>query len=136
MPTRFHFDRFRSGALFVVALILVAAIVSWLGIREGLARRSAPIGSATATVVPVGGPIALPIVDIDPPEQANRDVFMVNCVICHSARLPLGQPDLSEKQWTEVVHKMVAAYGAPISKEDESKIVVYLRAVQTNRGNE
>lgn len=136
MPAGFDFQRFRFALLYTIFLLLGAGLTTWYGTREGFARRSPAIAEETADVVPVGGPIELPIVDLDPPEQPHRDVFMVDCVICHTARLPLSQPDLSEKQWKEVVHKMVATYGAPISKEDEENIVTYLSAVQANRGRE
>jgi hypothetical protein len=38
----------------------------------------------------------------------------------------LNQPLLSKETWEEVVHKMVTAYKAPISSDDEKRIVEYL----------
>jgi hypothetical protein len=42
----------------------------------------------------------------------------------------LTQPRLSEKKWGEVVHKMVAVYGAPITPEEERAVVAYLIAIR------
>jgi hypothetical protein len=53
----------------------------------------------------------------------------VACTLCHSPRLAFTQPGFPEKKWGEVVHKMVAVYGAPISPGEERKIAAYLTAV-------
>lgn len=34
--------------------------------------------------------------------------------------------DLDEKGWTAEVHKMVKAYGAPITAEDQAVVIAYL----------
>jgi hypothetical protein len=39
-------------------------------------------------------------------------------------------PPFPEKQWAEVVHKMVATYGAPIEKMQETEIVQYLQTIR------
>ena len=54
-------------------------------------------------------------------------------MICHSPRLALSQPTFPEEKWAEIVHKMVAAYGAPVTKDDEHRVVTYMMAVQTAR---
>ena len=46
-------------------------------------------------------------------EGPHRDEFQTSCLICHSARLPFGQPPFGREKWAEIVHKMVAVYGAP-----------------------
>ena len=56
--------------------------------------------------------------------------FQTSCVICHSARLPLSQPPFPREKWVEVVHKMVDAYGAPMTPEEESHVVDYLLAAR------
>ncbi len=38
-----------------------------------------------------------------------------------------------QAKWHEVVHKMVAVYGAPITSEDEVKVATYLVAAQATR---
>ena len=64
------------------------------------------------------------------PEGPHRDEFQTSCLICHSARLPLGQPPFHREKWVEIVHKMVAVYGAPLTPEDESQVVDYLLAAR------
>ena len=56
----------------------------------------------------------------------GADAINNNCLACHSADHVLYQPLLSKETWTEVVHKMVTAYKAPISPDDEKQIVDYL----------
>ena len=56
----------------------------------------------------------------------GADAINNNCLACHSADHVLYQPLLSRETWTEVVHKMVTAYKAPISPDDEKQIVEYL----------
>jgi hypothetical protein len=56
----------------------------------------------------------------------DADAINNNCLACHSADHVLNQPLLSKDAWEEVVHKMVAAYKAPISADDEKQIVEYL----------
>ena len=56
----------------------------------------------------------------------DADAINNNCLACHSADHVLNQPLLSKDAWEEVVHKMVTAYKAPISADDEKQIVEYL----------
>jgi cytochrome c5 len=56
----------------------------------------------------------------------GADAINNNCLACHSADHVLNQPLLSKQTWEEVVHKMVTAYKAPISPDDEKQIVEYL----------
>lgn len=74
--------------------------------------------------------IDLMIEDAQVPPGPHREEFTAVCRLCHSPRLALTQPVLSEKQWNAVVHKMVAVYQAPLSAEQERHIVAYLTAVQ------
>ena len=56
----------------------------------------------------------------------GADAINNNCLACHSADHVLNQPLLSKETWEEIVHKMVTAYKAPISPDDEKQIVEYL----------
>ena len=56
--------------------------------------------------------------------------FTAYCRLCHSPRLVLTQPRLSEKKWTEVVRKMVVTYGAQIPPDQEPLLVKYLTTVR------
>jgi hypothetical protein len=64
------------------------------------------------------------------PEGPNRAQFQAYCRLCHSTRLPLTQPRLTQEKWAAVVTKMVKTYGAPIPPDQESAIVAYLTAVR------
>ncbi len=49
--------------------------------------------------------------------------------------LPLGPPSpqpaaVPREKWVEIVHKMVAVYGAPMTPEEESHVVDYLLAAR------
>ena len=83
-----------------------------------------------AEVEATSGCVAESAWDIELPEGPHRDEFQTSCLICHSARLPLGQPPFGREKWAEVVHKMVAVYGAPITSEEESRVVDYLLAAR------
>jgi hypothetical protein len=56
----------------------------------------------------------------------GTDAINNNCLACHSADHVLYQSLLSRENWEEVVHKIVTAYKAPISPDDEKRIVEYL----------
>jgi hypothetical protein len=108
-----------------IALFAASAVVSYFSIRETWAMPQQPDGASSANVVVIPEDAALPA-------GPHRAEFQTSCLICHSARLPLGQPPLTEAKWAEIVHKMVAAYGAPLEKADEADVVEYLVAMQRN----
>lgn len=129
--TRGHFAdatrRQRFGLALAIVLGLIAAGLSYSGTKDAWVvadRRPDP------EVVAMSGVAADPAWDIELPEGPHRDEFQTSCLICHSARLPLGQPPFDREKWAEIVHKMVAVYGAPITSEDESRVVDYLLAAR------
>ena len=92
------------------------------------------LGAASVTPfsVEAQSSIVLKSDSIDLPDRGvmfpgpGSDVVNNNCLACHSADHVLYQPLLSRENWAEVVHKMVTAYKAPISPDDEKQIVEYL----------
>jgi hypothetical protein len=119
--------RQRFGLILAVGLGLIATGFSYFGTRDAwviAARRS------DAEVGLTSGVAADPAWDLEMPDGPHRDQFQTSCLICHSARLPLSQPMFHRETWAEIVHKMVAAYGAPLTPEDESQVVDYLLAVR------
>jgi hypothetical protein len=118
---------------FLVSLVVIlfgaSAWVSWAGTRGENRSQEERMVASSASPPPVVA-IELPHADPDPPPGEHRDRFQVACTTCHSTRLAFTQPPLVEKKWAEVVHKMTAVYGAPLSAEDEQAIVGYLMAVQ------
>ena len=119
--------RQRFGLSLALALGLMAAGFSYFGTRDAwvIADRL-----PDATPAAPSGEEADPAWDNELPEGPHRDEFQTSCLICHSARLPLGQPRFGRERWAEIVHKMVAAYGAPVTPEQQDEVVDYLLAVR------
>jgi hypothetical protein len=74
--------------------------------------------------------VDLPFGDAAFPDGPGAQATSDNCVACHSVDHVVNQPSLSREGWEEVVHKMVRAYKAPISPEDQEKIVDYLASTK------
>ena len=119
--------RQKYGLIFVGILGLLAAGFSYLGTRDAwvVADRSPGEEPEAPAVSPVDTAW-----DFELPEGPHRAEFQTSCLICHSARLPFGQPPFKKEKWAEVVHKMVAVYGAPMTPRDESEVVDYLLAAR------
>jgi sulfite dehydrogenase (cytochrome) subunit B len=62
----------------------------------------------------------------DLPPGPGHDVFATQCVICHSPLYVVNQPFFPRKVWTAEVQKMIKAYGAPITPDQEKDIINYL----------
>lgn len=117
-------SRLRFGVAMTGTLLTAAAVASYFGVRDswGFAPRPQETASAPAAVD-----------EVELPPGPNRAEFQTSCVICHSPRLALSQPPIPREKWGEVVHKMVAAYGAALAPDDEARVVDYLMAVQADR---
>ena len=119
--------RQRFGLVLAVGLGLIAAGISYFGTRDAWVTADR---RPDAEVVATSGVATDPAWDLELPEGPHRDEFQTSCLICHSARLPLSQPPFGREKWVEIVHKMVAVYGAPMTPEDESHVVDYLLAAR------
>jgi cytochrome c5 len=64
------------------------------------------------------------------PDGPNKNVFEINCVLCHSLRYVTMQPPFSRKTWTAEVEKMKKVYGASIDDARMLEIVDYLISVR------
>jgi cytochrome c5 len=107
------------------ALVVAALLVSAL-IGESQSHN-------TATSKPGSGQVErinLPQVPTQIPPGPHVEVYEKNCLICHSARYVIMQPRFSKTVWQSEVKKMVDAYGASLSAEDQALIVEYLVAVK------
>jgi hypothetical protein len=111
-----------GGALMGVLALLGAALPAVTPARAPAAEGNV---SSRGTVCSIVLPDEPPFV----PDGPNRPQFQAYCRLCHSPRLPLTQPRLTEEKWAGVVSKMVKTYGAPIPPEQERDIVAYLTAV-------
>jgi hypothetical protein len=74
--------------------------------------------------------VDLPFGDANFPYGPGVEAINTNCVACHSVDHVMNQPRLSRDGWEDVVKKMVRAYKAPISPEDQEKIVNYLASTK------
>ena len=54
---------------------------------------------------------AYPVIWPEMPAGPNKDVYLNNCVTCHSQYYVLMQPPFSRKVWTAEVEKMKKTYG-------------------------
>jgi mono/diheme cytochrome c family protein len=67
--------------------------------------------------------------DIHLKAGTGLDVVEQNCAACHSLDyIAMNSPFLDGAGWQAEVTKMVNAFGAPIQKADQDKIVAYLTA--------
>lgn len=127
-------NRIPSGRKYILAalvlLLIAGAGIAYVGTRGSplpeVAARPATAVDLTSQVVTLD----LPALEPDVPQGPHRQTFQVSCTVCHSLRVPLSQPRLPEAKWKEVVHKMVAAYGAPMTPDQEKEIVAYLMTVR------
>jgi hypothetical protein len=120
-----------AGAILIAVLGSLSFAIAAPG-RSSVRRSAAPITTTWHPRDPVYH-VDLPIEEPHVPPGPYRDEFTAVCRLCHSPRLALNQPVLTEKQWNAVVHKMVAVYQAPLSAEQERHIVAYLTAVQASK---
>ena len=116
--------RQRFGIVLALVLISAATAISYFGTKDTWSVPSRP-GTQVVESSPV---TAIPAWDFELPQAPHREEFQTSCLICHSAWLPFSQPQFRREKWAEIVHKMVAVYGAPVTPENEAKVVEYLLA--------
>jgi mono/diheme cytochrome c family protein len=67
--------------------------------------------------------------DIHLKAGSGLDAVEQNCAACHSLDyIVMNSPFLDGAGWQAEVTKMVNAFGAPIQKADQDKVVAYLTA--------
>ena len=74
--------------------------------------------------------IVLPRYSADIPQGPNLEVYVRECLICHTSRYVAMQPGFPKAVWQAEVKKMVDAYGAPITDADQVLIVEYLVVIK------
>jgi len=84
------------------------------------------LATASISFAQVKEKIEVPYIAFPIKMGKHFDVVQANCLTCHSFGYVLNQGQQSKKFWEEKVHKMVNAFKAPISKEDQKSIVEYL----------
>lgn len=117
------------------AAVLGGLVLFGFGHPTGAASLSPTPPAPAATVV--SGNITLKSLSVELPDSDRAfppgpgvEVAQANCVACHSVGMVMNQPALSHATWETEVHKMVAAYKAPVSDEDAKTIVAYLDRIK------
>lgn len=83
--------------------------------------------AATLFVVLAGGQSLADESSIQLRQNAGVEAVEGNCGACHSLDyIQMNSPIQDEKGWTATVGKMVKVLGAPISEDDQKKIIAYL----------
>jgi hypothetical protein len=60
----------------------------------------------------------------------GAEVVEQNCTACHSLDyIEMNSVFLDQKGWQTEVAKMVKAFGAPVTEQDQAKIIAYLVAI-------
>jgi len=80
----------------------------------------------------VKGNIEVPSISYKMKPGKGVETVQANCLMCHSFGYVLNQGTQPRIFWREKIHKMIHAFGAPISKKDAKIIEQYLF---TNYGN-
>lgn len=116
----------RFGLILTATLAVLAGVVSYLGVRDSwvIAAREPQVERFAVAAAD----------EPEIPPGKHRALFQASCTICHSTRLVFSQPPFPREKWAEIVHKMAAAYGAPLAGEDEGRIVAYLAGLDGSRG--
>jgi hypothetical protein len=111
----------------LIPLTLVA-----LGVPSVIGQTSQPQSapSGTGTVTKIALP-AIPFPNL--PDGPGRDVYMVQCGICHTQRYVTMQPRFSRKVWTDEVNKMINTYKAQIQPDQVNTIVDYLVSIRGDK---
>jgi hypothetical protein len=122
----------RFGLPMVLVLFAAAGAVSYFGTRSNRSEPFAGLGALTQPRSPAGPvvSITLPFDEPDLPPGPHQREFQVSCTTCHSTRLALTQPPFPKAKWEATVKKMVDAYGAPLTPENQARAVEYLMAVR------
>ncbi|MFI5460986.1 MAG: hypothetical protein ACHRXM_36725 [Isosphaerales bacterium] len=109
-----------------VALGLLTSLAAYFSLP--IAARPAASETRIAPAPPDSPVRAIILIHDEPdlPAGPHRDAFVARCTFCHSPRLVANQPAFPREKWSEVVHKMVTAYGAPVTPAQEPQIVDYL----------
>jgi len=105
---------------FAVAAIVVPSVIG-----QTSQSQSAPSGTGTVTKITLP---AIPFPNL--PDGPGRDVYMVQCGICHTQRYVTMQPRFSRKVWTDEVNKMINTYKAQIQPDQVNTIVDYLVSIR------
>lgn len=78
------------------------------------------------TLVNVKEDVEVPYIPFNIKMGKYFDVVQANCLTCHSFGYVLNQGKQSKLFWEEKVQKMIKAFKAPITEQDQKFVVAYL----------
>jgi mono/diheme cytochrome c family protein len=112
---------------YVLASLVFFTAVVIIGFKYAAPPiESNPVPQQTAALSATQQSLTLVHDEPELPPGPGRETFAVQCVVCHSTRYVTMQPHFPRKVWKSEVTKMVKAYKAPISSQDQAQIVNYL----------
>lgn len=144
----------RFAVILIIGAGILATVVSWYGTERGdeptaPTTETSDTGSAsgenssavTRTAVTSTPPAPISVESIELPHfeplmppGPGRDLFMTNCITCHSPRLVTDQPHFPRETWEGIVGKMVNTFGGHIAEDDQPRIVDYLVSIRGQAG--
>lgn len=109
----------------IVCAVLAVSMLSLHAPTQAQSPRPAPIAIRAVDVKLPGGGSQFP--------PGEGSALAGKCLICHSAGMVLKQPPLTRDQWTAVINKMRAVYGAPVEDSDVAALSAYFAKVGAGR---
>jgi hypothetical protein len=120
----------RRSALSLSLVLLATVLVVYQlisSLNHGRWENGPPVARDSDSPV---DSITLPYDEPDLPPGPHLRDFQIACTTCHSTRLAMTQPAFPKAKWDATVKKMVDAFGAPLTREDQAHAVEYLMAVR------
>ena len=112
-----------------IVVFAVVSIGASLSISAQQSGGSEPAKAAKPSKSPVQE-ITLPQFPLAMPDGPNLAIYQQHCLLCHPSRYVTMQPRFPKTVWEKEVKKMVDAYGAPITAQEQAQIVEYLVAIK------
>jgi mono/diheme cytochrome c family protein len=110
----------------LASLLLFTGLAVWSFRYAPPPIQSNPTIQAASTLSATDQTLTLVHDEPELPPGPGREVFVAQCIICHSPRYVTMQPHFPRKVWRSEVEKMVKGYKASISPGDQAQIVNYL----------
>lgn len=115
----------QPGQLTICVLWCVAIAAAGIGAAGDQAKlQPAQVENGVRSVP------AYPVVWPEMPPGPNRDLYLANCVTCHSQLYVLMQPPFPRATWIAEVDKMKKTYGAQMEDKNMPPIVDYLVSIR------
>jgi hypothetical protein len=121
----------RIGVIWLLPVV-AGSVLGVLGSRYLPMSASAQLERQAAIVPPVRFKVVsvkLPDSTLPFPQGIGHKLAEGHCVMCHSPRMVLEQPALTEKEWYKVTEKMRAHFGAPVPESDVRALAHYFSVI-------